>query len=123
MLAELVGSSCFWTALNIKLVSQHHHGAMKHAGPASLHQLSPLLDKLRTLGCLREPKLGIFYRGASAFLHFHEDPSGLFADVKLDGKAFSRFSVDDLEAQAKLLELVARTLKDSGVHRRRSGQG
>ncbi|MBQ0934333.1 hypothetical protein [Ideonella paludis] len=109
--------------MNIKLVSLHHHGTMKHAGPASLQQLSPLLEEIRAIGGLREPKLGIFYRGASAFLHFHEDPSGLFADVKLDGKAFSRFSVDDLEAQAKLLELVARTLKDSGVCRRRSGQG
>ncbi len=95
---------------------------MKHAGPASLHQLSHLLDELRAFGCLREPKVGIFYLGASAFLHFHEDPSGLFADVKLDGLAFSRFSVEDSEAQEKLLEVVASCLKNAGAHRRHAGR-
>lgn len=57
---------------------------MKHASPAALQQITALLDELRAIGGLREPKAGTFYRGSSAFLHFHEDPAGVFADVKLD---------------------------------------
>jgi hypothetical protein len=67
---------------------------MKHAGPAALDQLEPLLVELRKYECLRERTRGAFYRGGSAFLHFHEDPEGLFADLKFakDGD-FTRFRV------------------------------
>lgn len=33
---------------------------------------------------LFERSRGVFYRRARAFLHFHEDPTGLFADVRVD---------------------------------------
>ena len=55
---------------------------MKHAGPKALDQLADVLAGLRKEGALRERKRGTFYLKASAFLHFHEDPAGLFADVK-----------------------------------------
>lgn len=83
---------------------------MKHASPSALQQITALLDELRAIGGLREPKTGTFYRGSSAFLHFHEDPAGLFADVKLDGKEFTRFSLSQPTDQAKLLNAVRRTL-------------
>ena len=83
---------------------------MKHAGPTALHELSALLDELRAIGGLREPKKGTFYRGSSAFLHFHEDPAGLFADAKLDGREFTRFSVSQPSDRANLLKEVRRTL-------------
>lgn len=67
---------------------------MKHAGPASLDRLAPLLERIRALGHLTERKPGTFYLRSSAFLHFHEDPMGLFADLKLDGKTFARFPVN-----------------------------
>jgi hypothetical protein len=53
---------------------------------------------------LREKSRGIFYRGSRAFLHFHEDPAGLFADIRCaDGRDFDRVQVDDAEAQDALV--------------------
>ena len=67
---------------------------MKHATPAVLDQLEPLLDEIRGLGGLTERSRGIFYRKGRAFLHFHEDPEGLFADVRdADGRDFERIDV------------------------------
>ena len=60
---------------------------MKHAGDTALDALEPLLAQVRTLPSLIEKKRGIFYRKSKAFLHFHEDAAGLFADVKLNGDA------------------------------------
>jgi len=66
---------------------------MKHATPATLDRLEPLLARIRTLGGLAERKPGTFYRRSSAFLHFHEAHAGLFADVKLNGEEFERMPV------------------------------
>lgn len=55
---------------------------MRHAQDEALDALEPLLAQLRRLRGLVERKRGSFYRGSSAFLHFHEDPAGFFADVK-----------------------------------------
>ena len=84
---------------------------MKHAGPDTLAQLAPLLHRLRGMPGLQERKPGIFYRRGGAFLHFHEDPAGLFADAKLEGRGFQRFAVDTGEQQAGLLEAVAQVLQ------------
>ena len=53
---------------------------MKHASTATLRRIGSLLAELRALPGLREKSAGAFYRGGSAFLHFHEDPAGIFAD-------------------------------------------
>lgn len=66
---------------------------MKHATPATLQQLEPLLARIRGLHGLVERKPGTFYRKSSAFLHFHEDEAGLFADAKLNGVDFERMPV------------------------------
>lgn len=67
---------------------------MKHAGEAALDDLEALLVRVRALPGLSEKKRGIFYRKSRAFLHFHEDPKGLFADVRAaDDKDFDRFHV------------------------------
>jgi hypothetical protein len=76
---------------------------LKHAGAAALTQLEPVLAQVRLFPGLKEKKLGAFYLRGSAFLHFHEDPAGLFADVKLDGKAFSRFAVSTADGHETLL--------------------
>ncbi|MCA0244456.1 MAG: hypothetical protein LCI02_26915 [Proteobacteria bacterium] len=83
---------------------------MKHAGADTLRRLEPLLQRLRALPDLAERKPGIFYRGASAFLHFHDDPAGVFADVKLDGRSFSRFKLDGAADQEELLAKVSASL-------------
>lgn len=66
---------------------------MKHAGEAALDQLEPLLARVRALPGLIEKKRGVFYRKSRAFLHFHEDPKGLFGDVRANDKDFDRFDV------------------------------
>ncbi|HEX7168087.1 MAG TPA: hypothetical protein VF230_14005 [Acidimicrobiales bacterium] len=54
---------------------------------------------------LVEKKRGVFYRRSKAFLHFHEDPTGLHADVRL-GDDFERFRVESETERADLLERV-----------------
>jgi len=69
---------------------------MKHAGVTTLDQLEPLIERLRAIPALKEKSRGVFYLKSRAFLHFHEDPKGLFADIRtVDGKDFERFQVDE----------------------------
>jgi hypothetical protein len=84
---------------------------MKHAGDAALDALEPLLAELRTLPQLKEKKRGTFYVGSKAFLHFHEDPAGPFADLKtaLDGD-YDRFRVRTAAERARLVSLARRAL-------------
>ncbi|MDP1631931.1 MAG: hypothetical protein Q8L66_10985 [Caulobacter sp.] len=78
---------------------------MKHAGPAALDALEPLLTGLRALPGLKEARRGVFHHRSKAFLHFHEDPSGLHADLRR-GEAFERFRVETDAERARLLALV-----------------
>ncbi|MFN3523013.1 MAG: hypothetical protein ACK4YQ_12255 [Phenylobacterium sp.] len=77
---------------------------MKHAGAHALEQLSSLIAQLRGLEGLVERRPGVFYRKGRAFLHFHEDPCGLFADLR--GPAdpdFVRFDVSGPDGRSSLL--------------------
>jgi hypothetical protein len=65
---------------------------MKHAGVAALADIAGLLAQLRALPGMVEKKPGIFYRRGQAFLHFHEDPAGMFMDVRVGGD-WARFAV------------------------------
>ena len=56
---------------------------MKHAGREALDTLESLLIQIRRYESLKEKKRGTFYRKSAAFLHFHEDPEGLFADLRV----------------------------------------
>ena len=78
---------------------------MKHAGPETIARLALLVAELRKLAPLREPKPGTFYRGSSAFLHFHEDAAGDFADLKIDGD-WQRSRVVSARERATLLRRV-----------------
>src|SRR5262249_46288274 len=64
---------------------------MRHASEQALDSLEAVLRQIRKHEGLTERKRGIFYRGSSAFLHFHEDPDGLFADLRV-GAQWERFS-------------------------------
>jgi hypothetical protein len=77
---------------------------MKHAGAGTLRQLEPLLKKLRSISVLVERKPGTFYLRSSAFLHFHEDRAGVFADIKLNGASFERMALRDEKDHASLFE-------------------
>ena len=83
---------------------------MKHATPTALDALEPLLAELRACEGLREKKRGTFYRGSSAFLHFHEDPAGLFADVKLGGADFTRLRASSASERKAVLRAVRAAL-------------
>ena len=85
---------------------------MKHAGDAALDQLDGLLAALRAFPGMVEKKRGVFYRKSSAFLHFHEDPKGLFADLRADtGGDFDRFDVTAEAGRSALLAAVEQRLK------------
>lgn len=79
---------------------------VRHATPAGLERISDLLEELRGLNGLVERSPGVFYRRSRAFLHFHEDPTGLFADVRLAGDDFVRFRVTTRSEQASFLRKV-----------------
>jgi hypothetical protein len=80
---------------------------MKHATPVALDALDPLLAELRALPGLTEKSRGVFYRRSRAFLHFHEDPKGLFADVRdPSGDDFERIDVTEDAGRRKLLGLA-----------------
>jgi hypothetical protein len=83
---------------------------MKHAGPQALDRIEPILARLRKLEGLREKSRGIFYRGGSAFVHFHEYPAGMFADVKIDGE-FVRMRVNSAAEIDALMRKAAAALK------------
>ena len=77
---------------------------MKHAGPASLDALEPLLADIRRRAGI-DPKIveknrGSFYRKGKAWLHFHEDPAGFFADLKGPDDWLRMRVKDDGERQA-----------------------
>jgi len=77
---------------------------MKHASPAALDALEPLLADLRELGGLVERSRGVFYRKGRAFLHFHEDPKGLFGDIRdAEGRDFERIDVTGDAGRRQLL--------------------
>jgi hypothetical protein len=82
---------------------------MKHAGEEAFERLAPLLAELRERSELREPRPGVFYLKSRALLHFHEDPSGLFADVKLSTD-FSRHPVNTEKQRTNLLARIDRHL-------------
>jgi hypothetical protein len=84
---------------------------MRHARDADLDRIDPLLAKIRALGTLIERKRGIFYLRTRAFLHFHEDPDGMFADLR-DGDAFGRHRVTSAREQREFLRALRAALDD-----------
>ncbi|MBI4057095.1 MAG: hypothetical protein HY399_06055 [Elusimicrobia bacterium] len=82
---------------------------MKHASPKTLKQLQPLLKRIRAFSELKERKKGVFYFKSKAFLHFHEDPAGIFGDIHA-GAAWKRFEINSAARRVffwkKLKELV-----------------
>jgi hypothetical protein len=82
---------------------------MKHAGPASLDALEPLLAEIRPRVAIDpkivEKKRGSFYRKGKAWLHFHEDPAGYFADLK-GPDDWLRMRVSDADERQVLMAAI-----------------
>ena len=87
---------------------------VRHATPADLEHVDHLLQALRSVGGLVEKKPGVFYRRARAFVHFHADPTGLYADAKLLDDDFVRLRVTTQAEQARFLQQVRRAVGEGG---------
>jgi len=83
---------------------------MKHAGPQALDELEPILREIRKIEGLTEKKRGTFYCRGNAMLHFHEDPAGFFADLKVDGE-FVRLAVNTKREETEFLRRAATALR------------
>ena len=86
---------------------------MKHAGHHALEAIGGPLADIRKQGDLVERSPCVFYRKGRAFLHFHEDPSGLHADLR-PGAEWERFRVETGAERRVFLS----ALKDSLAARR-----
>ena len=78
---------------------------MKHAQSDALDSLEPLLREIRLIPGLVEKSRGVFYRRSQAFLHFHDDPSGIHADVRIDAE-FERYRAETEIERQELLDLI-----------------
>jgi len=86
---------------------------MKHAGSEALDGIEPLLAEIRAAAPdWVEKKRGTFYRRSKAFLHFHEDPTGMYADVRLseDGD-FERLPATTPADQAELVRRISAAVR------------
>ena len=83
---------------------------MKHAGEAALDSIENLLAEIRGYQALSERKRGSFYLKSVGFLHFHEDPAGMFADLKVAGE-WQRLRVTTRLEQRRFLSMVSSALK------------
>jgi hypothetical protein len=82
---------------------------MKHATSIALDALEPVLAQLRTIDGLTERKRGVFYHKSQATLHFHEDPAGFFADLRLS-PGWTRLPVNTAAERRRLLSSVKAAL-------------
>jgi hypothetical protein len=83
---------------------------MKRADQTTLAKLTRVLNALRDEPSLTERKPGIFYLKTSAFAHFHDDAEGIFADIKLDLKEYTRLRVSTATEQNALIKLIKTAL-------------
>jgi len=80
---------------------------MKHATGEVLKSINDLLTQLRKLESLKERKAGVFYLKSNAFLHFHEDPTGIYGDVRI-GDDWQRYRVSNQAERDRFLTLIRR---------------
>jgi hypothetical protein len=80
---------------------------VKHATKRALDELGDLLGALRRIDLLQERRRGVFYYRSRAFLHFHEDPAGPFADLRTGG-TWQRQAVHSQTQRRALVRRVER---------------
>ena len=81
----------------------------------TLECIAPLLAILREHPVLREVAPTVFHLHGRDFIHFHEEPDGIFADVRL-ATAQIRMSVSTQADRAELLERIEGTLSSLASH-------
>jgi hypothetical protein len=84
---------------------------------ATLERLQPLLNLLRDRHALREVRPAEFQVRGRGFVHFHEEPEGVVADVLLNtGRV--RMPVTSPGEQAELMERIGDILESLEGHTR-----
>jgi hypothetical protein len=83
---------------------------MAHAKYTDLYDLEPLLDNIRSLPDIREPRPGIFYLKRTPFLHFHTRAGERWADAKAGSQWGPEIPVP-FEADSTCLAAVWDTLQ------------
>jgi hypothetical protein len=89
---------------------------MRHATAETLATLADLLTALRAIDGISEKRPGTFSRGSRAFLHFHEDPTGNYADVRFVAE-FERVRVTTRREQHALVSRIIRELAVDSTER------
>ncbi|NEQ42715.1 MAG: hypothetical protein F6K00_03775 [Leptolyngbya sp. SIOISBB] len=88
---------------------------MKHANEETLARLVPLLEQIRRrMPPLKEKGPSKFYLKSSAFLHFHDDPAGIFADLKVAGD-WQRYPVNNDADYSQLLAKLDQQLPNRAL--------
>jgi hypothetical protein len=89
---------------------------MLHATENTLAKFSALLASLRAIEGLNEKRPGVFYRKSKAFVHFHEDPTGLFADLRVNvDEGFVRIRVESKVEQSTFIKTITSALTHDGL--------
>ena len=83
----------------------------------TIERIGPLLAVLRGYSALSEVRHAVFHLGGRDFVHFHEAPEGIYADVRL-AKGQVRMPVSTQPEQAELLERIEETLLALESHSR-----
>lgn len=83
---------------------------MRHARETALDTIEDLLEEIRGHQSLTERKRGAFYKKSAGFVHFHEDPAGMFADLKVAGE-WKRFRVTTRAEQRRFLSMLSSALE------------
>jgi hypothetical protein len=84
---------------------------------ATLERLQPLLSLLRDHPALREVRPAEFFLAGRDFLHFHEQPDGVVADVRVNAGRI-QMPVTTPAQQAELLERIGDILESLAAHTR-----
>lgn len=90
---------------------------------STLETLAPLLDVLRSYSMLEEVRPTAFYLNNKDFIHFHEGPEGVYADVLLNNGRVS-MPASNPQEQTELFARIEKKLSalqshSSGNHRRK----
>jgi hypothetical protein len=84
---------------------------------ATLVLIAPLLRILRANPALSEVRPTVFHLDGRDFVHFHDDPDGVVADVR-PAKGVVRVPVSSPEGQAELLDQIDECLSSVGSRTR-----
>jgi hypothetical protein len=77
---------------------------VKHAGERALATIAAQPVQIRAFN-LKERSPGVFYFKSKPFLHFHDDPSGIYADIRVEID-WERFAINDPVEWRKLLRRI-----------------